>query len=178
MVFTVGGARIMEGIKGKNAGLFHAGWLCIQNPTGACQLGLAWKYNGVCHWFSKHLMYCVDMNNDKALFCFVDGLLLQLQVWVRTRKPQMLQDAMQIAEEVGSTLASASPSSQMKKHKQSIAVPVYVGRHQRSGDYAVPMELGTATKFTRKCYHFGRSGHKAADCRQRKAASQPVANRM
>ena len=78
---------------------------------------------------------------------------------------------MQIAEEVGSTLASASSSSQMKKQKQSIAVPVYVAQHQRSGDYAVPMELVAATKFTGKCYHCGKVGHKAADCRQRKAAS-------
>ena len=84
---------------------------------------------------------------------------------------------MQIAEEVGSTLASASLSSQTKKHKQSIAVPVYVAQHQRNGDYAVPMELGAATKFTGKCYHCGKVGHKAADCRQHKAASQPVANR-
>ena len=96
------------------------------------------------------------MNNDKALFCFVDGLLLQLQVWVRTRKPQMLQDAMQIAEEVGSTLDSASLSSQMKKNKHFVAVPVYVGHHQRNGDYAVPMELGAAMKFTGKCYLCGK----------------------
>ena len=84
---------------------------------------------------------------------------------------------MQIAEEVGSTLVSASLSSQIKKHKQSIAVPVFVAQHQRNGDYVVPMELGAATKFTGKCYHCGKVGHKAADCRQRKAASQPVANR-
>ena len=84
---------------------------------------------------------------------------------------------MQIAEEVGSTLASASSSSQAKKHKRSVAVPVYVAQHQRSGDYAVPMELGAATKFTGKCYHCGKVGHKAADCRQHKAASQAVANR-
>ena len=84
---------------------------------------------------------------------------------------------MQIAEEVGSTLASTSSSSQTKKHKQSVAVPVYVAQHQRSGDYAVPMELGAATKFTGKCYHCGKPGHKAANCRQCKAASQPVANR-
>ena len=83
---------------------------------------------------------------------------------------------MQIAEEVGSTLAYASLSSQTKKHKWSIAVPVYVAQHQRNGDYAVPMELGAAMKFTGKCYHCGK-GHKAADCRQCKAASQPVANR-
>ena len=84
---------------------------------------------------------------------------------------------MQIAEEVGSTLASASSSLPTKKHKRSVAVPVYVAQHQRSGDYAVPMELGAATKFTGKCYHCGKVGHKSADCRQRKAASQPVANR-
>ena len=84
---------------------------------------------------------------------------------------------MQIAEEVGSILASASLSSQMKKHKRSVAVPVYVVQHQRNGDYAVPMELGVTTKFTGKCYHCGKPGHKAADCRQHKAALQPVANR-
>ena len=84
---------------------------------------------------------------------------------------------MQIAEEVGSTLASASSSSQTKKHKQSVAVPVYETQHQHSGDYAMPMELGAATKFTGKCYHCGKVGYKAADCRQYKAASQPVANR-
>ena len=84
---------------------------------------------------------------------------------------------MQVAEEVGSSLASASSSSQTKKHKQSVAVLNYVVQHQRSGDNAVPMELGVATKFTWKCYHCGKVGHKAANCRQRKAASQPVANR-
>ena len=84
---------------------------------------------------------------------------------------------MQIAEEVVSTLMSAFSCSQMKKQKQSVAVPVYVAQHQRNGDYVVPMELGAATKFTRKCYHCGKPGHKAANCRQHKAASQPVANR-
>ena len=84
---------------------------------------------------------------------------------------------MQIAEEVGSTLASDSSSSQTKKHKQSIAVPVYVGHHQHNGDYAVLMELGTATKFTGKCYLCGKPGHKAANCKHHEVASQPVANR-
>ena len=77
---------------------------------------------------------------------------------------------MQIAEEVGSTLAYASLSSQTKKHKQSVAVPVYEGHQQRNGDYVVPMELGAATKFTRKCYLCGKPGHKAANCKHRKAA--------
>ena len=84
---------------------------------------------------------------------------------------------MQVAEEVGSTLASASLSSQTKKHKKSVAVLVYVVQHQRNGDYTVPMELGAAMKFTGKCYHCGKPGHKAANCKQRKAASQPVADR-
>ena len=84
---------------------------------------------------------------------------------------------MQIAEEVGRTLASASLSLQTKQHKQYVAVPVYVAQHQRNGDYTVPIELGAATKFTGKCYHCGKVGHKAAKCRQHKAASQPVANR-
>ena len=75
------------------------------------------------------------MNNNEALFHFVNGLSLQLQVWVWTRKPQTLQDVMQNAEEVESTLASASLSSQTKKHKQSVAVVVYVGHHQLNGDY-------------------------------------------
>ena len=91
----------------------------------------------------------------------------------------MVQDAMHIAEEVGSTLASASPSSQTKKHKQSAAVVVYVGHHQRNGDCTVPMELGTATKFTGKCYLCGKPGHKAADsytAKHRKTALQPAAN--
>ena len=52
-----------------------------------------------------------------------------------------MHDAIQIAEEVGSTLASASSSLQMKKHKRSVAVPVYVAQHQRNGDYTVPMNL-------------------------------------
>ena len=86
---------------------------------------------------------------------------------------------MQIAKEVGSTLASASLSSQMKKHKQSVAVPIYEGHHPRNGDYVVPMELGAATKFTRKCYLCGKPGYKATDCyaaKHRKTASQPATN--
>ena len=119
------------------------------------------------------------MNDVEVVFCLVDGLSSQLQVWVRTRKPQILQDVMQIAEEVGSTLASAAPSSQMKKQKLSLAVRVYVGHHQRNGDYTVPMELGAAMKFTGKCYLCGKPRHKAADCyaaKHHKTASQPAAN--
>ena len=85
---------------------------------------------------------------------------------------------MQIAEEVGSTLASASSSSQTKKHKWSVAVPVYVAQHQRNGDYAVPMELGAAMKFTGICYLCGKLGHKATNCyfvKHRKKALQAAA---
>ena len=85
---------------------------------------------------------------------------------------------MQITEEVGNTLASASLSSKTKKHKQSIAIPVYVGHYQRNGDYLVPMELGVATKFTGNCYLCGKPGHKAANCytaKHHKTASQPAA---
>ena len=78
---------------------------------------------------------------------------------------------MQIAEKVGSTLASASSSPQVKKHKRFIAVLVYVAQHQRNGDYVVPMELGAAMKFTGKCYHCGKPGHKAANYKHHKAAS-------
>ena len=85
---------------------------------------------------------------------------------------------MQIAEELGSTLASASPLSQTKKHKLSLAFPVYVGHNQRSGDYVVPMELGVATKFTGKCYLCGKPEHKAANCKHRKTALQPAANHI
>ena len=87
---------------------------------------------------------------------------------------------MQIAEEVGSTLASASPSSQMNKHKQSVAVLAYVGHHQCNGDNAVPMELGTAMKFTGNHYLCGKPGHKAAYCyaaNHRKTVLQPAAKR-
>ena len=70
---------------------------------------------------------------------------------------------MQIAKEVGSTLASASLSSQTKKHKWPVAVPVYVGHHQHNGDYIVPMELSVATKFSGKCYLCGKPGHKATN---------------
>ena len=90
-----------------------------------------------------------------------------------------MQDAIQTAEEVGSTLASASLSLQTKKHKQSVALLVYVAQHQRSVDYAVPMELGAATKFTGKCYHCGKVGHKAAKCyaaKHCKTASKLAAN--
>ena len=52
-----------------------------------------------------------------------------------------------------------------------MAVPVYVEQHQRNGDYAVPMELGAATKFTGKCYLFGKPGHKAANCKHHKTAA-------
>ena len=101
-------------------------------------------------------------------------------MWVQIQKPQTLQDAMQITEEVGSTLASASSSSQTKKHKQSVAVPVYVEHHQCNCDYAVPMELGAATKFTGKCYLCGKPGHKAANfytAKHHKTALQPAAQR-
>ena len=77
---------------------------------------------------------------------------------------------MQVAEEIGSTLASASLSSQTKKHKRSVAVPVFVGQNQRSGDDSVPMELGAATKFTGECYLCGKPRHKAVDCKHCKAA--------
>ena len=129
--------------------------------------------------FSERMRKCVDVDDNKALFHFVDGLSSQLQVWVLTQKPQMLQDAMQITEEIGSTLALASSSSQTKEQKQSIAVLVYVGHHQRNGDYVVPMELGAAMKFIGKFYLCGKPGHKAADCyaaKHYKTASQPAAN--
>ena len=90
----------------------------------------------------------------------------------------MLQDAIIVVEEVGSTLASTSPS-QTKKHKQSVAVPVYVGHHQHNGDYAVPMELGVVMKFTGKCYLCGKLRQRATNCyadKHRKIVLQPAAN--
>ena len=44
MVLGIGYAGIMEGIKGRNAGLFQAGQLCLQNLPGACEMGIMWEY--------------------------------------------------------------------------------------------------------------------------------------
>ena len=37
--------------------------------------------------FSERFVRCTDVNDDEALFRFVDGLQASVQMWVRTRKP-------------------------------------------------------------------------------------------
>ena len=45
VVLCIGCARVLEVIKGGNAGLFQAGRLRLQNTLGTCKVDLAWKYN-------------------------------------------------------------------------------------------------------------------------------------
>ena len=57
------------------------------------------------------------------LFCFLDGLSPQLQAFVRMQRPHDLQNAMQIAEQIGSILVTAHVNNRVKG-KRHVAVPV------------------------------------------------------
>ena len=46
----------------------------------------------------------MDVDENEALYRFVEGLKPKVQRWVRNAKPSDLADATQTAEEVGSTL--------------------------------------------------------------------------
>ena len=58
--------------------------------------------------FSQRFMQFSDVDDAEALIRFIDGLQGNVQAWVYTQKPADLQSAMQIAEQIGSTFATAS----------------------------------------------------------------------
>ena len=75
-----------------------------------------------------------------------------------------LQSAMQIAEQVGSTLATATHADK-RGTKRPVAVPVAVKSGAHSG--FAPMELGGASLLRGCCHNCGQFGHKAAQCSKR-----------
>ena len=81
-----------------------------------------------------------------------------------TQRPVDLQSAMQIAEQVGSTLATATHADK-RGTKRPEAEPVAVKSGAHSG--FVPMELGGASLFCGRCHNCGQFGHKAAQCSKR-----------
>ena len=76
---------------------------------------------------------------------------------------------MQIAEQVGSTLASATHADKLGT-KWPVTVPVAVKSGVHSG--FVPMELGKASLFRGRCHNCGQFGYKALQCSKR---SMPIA---
>ena len=66
---------------------------------------------------------------------------------------------MQMAEQIGSTLAQACVIDKKGNQLCPVAIPIHV---THSHDNCAPMELGTAAIFRSKCHLCGRFGHKAS----------------
>lgn len=54
--------------------------------------------------FLQKLTECTDVDENEALYHFLEGLKPEVQWWVRNSKPRDLAAATQAAEELGGTL--------------------------------------------------------------------------
>ena len=61
----------------------------------------------------------------EAMFWFIIGVQPSVQAWVHTQQPIDLQSAMYIAEQMGSTLATATHADK-RGSKHPVAVPVAI----------------------------------------------------
>ena len=75
--------------------------------------------------FSEKYTKHSDVESAEAMFQFIDSLQPSVQAWVRTQQPVDLQSAMQIAEQVGSTLTTATYTDK-RGLKCPVDVPVAV----------------------------------------------------